>query len=90
MFAHLTPRPIRVGLLDFGDGRSFLQAPLEPVNRQFRDQLIQRLRDDGFEVVQILMAAYMSAEMGKTLEFPPKGLEAFVPAVAKGAWNPGH
>ncbi|HKC80380.1 MAG TPA: gfo/Idh/MocA family oxidoreductase, partial [Gemmatimonadaceae bacterium] len=44
--------------------------------------------DDGFEVVQILMAAYMSAEMGKTLEFPPKGLEAFVPAVAKGAWNP--
>jgi len=50
-FAHLRPRPIRVGLLDFGDGRDFLQAPLEPVNRQFRDQLTQRLRDDGFEVV---------------------------------------
>ena len=45
--------------------------------------------DDGFEVVQILMAAYMSAETGRTLEFPPKGLESFVPAVAKGAWNPG-
>ena len=45
--------------------------------------------EDGVEVVQILMAAYMSAEMGRTLEFPPKGLESFVPAVAKGAWNPG-
>ena len=44
--------------------------------------------DDGYEVVQILMAAYMSAESGQTLEFPPKGLEAFVPAVAKGKWNP--
>ena len=38
-------------MLDFGDGRSFLQAPLEPVNRQFRDALIQRLETDGFEVV---------------------------------------
>ncbi|HMI45961.1 MAG TPA: Gfo/Idh/MocA family oxidoreductase, partial [Gemmatimonadaceae bacterium] len=45
--------------------------------------------DDGFEVVQILMAAYMSAETGRTLEFPPKGLESFIPAVAKGSWNPG-
>jgi hypothetical protein len=40
-------------------------------------------------VVQILMAAYMSAERGQTLEFPPQGLESFVPAVAKGTWNPG-
>ena len=32
--------------------------------------------DDGFEVVQILMAAYMSAKKGKTMEFPPAGLEA--------------
>ncbi len=44
--------------------------------------------DDGLEVVQILMAAYMSAESGQTLEFPPKGLDSFVPAVAKGTWNP--
>ena len=51
MLAHLSHRPIRVGVLDFGDGRSFLQAPLEPVNRQFRDALIQRLETDGFEVV---------------------------------------
>ena len=44
--------------------------------------------EDGVEVVQILMAAYMSAEQGKTLEFPPEGLDAFVPEVAKGNWNP--
>ena len=44
--------------------------------------------EDGLEVVKILMAAYMSAERGQTLEFPPKDLEGFVPAVAKGAWKP--
>ena len=44
--------------------------------------------DDGVEVVKILMAAYMSAEQGRTLAFPRKGLEAFVPAVAKGIWKP--
>ena len=44
--------------------------------------------DDGVEVVKILMTAYMSAEQGKTLEFPPKGLEAFVPSVARGTWKP--
>ena len=27
-------------------------------------------------------------EQGKTLGFPPKGLETFVPAVAKGTWKP--
>ena len=44
--------------------------------------------EDGLEVVQILMAAYMSAQKGQTLEFPPAGLDAFVPDVAKGAWKP--
>jgi len=34
------------------------------------------------------MAAYMSAEQDKTIQFPPEGLEDFVPAVAKGEWNP--
>ncbi len=38
--------------------------------------------DDGVEVVKILMAAYMSAEQGKTLAFPPTGLAKFVPQVA--------
>jgi predicted dehydrogenase len=43
---------------------------------------------DGLEVVRMLMAAYQSAEQGRTLEFPPDGLDDFVPAVARGAWNP--
>jgi predicted dehydrogenase len=44
--------------------------------------------EDGLEVVQLLMAAYQSAEQGRTLEFPPPGLDAFVPAVARGTWKP--
>jgi predicted dehydrogenase len=43
--------------------------------------------DDGLDVVKILMAAYQSAEQGKTLAFPPRGLDRFVPAVARGEWN---
>lgn len=44
--------------------------------------------DDGFEVVQILMTAYKSAEEGRTLDFPPRGLDKFKPAVARGKWKP--
>jgi predicted dehydrogenase len=44
--------------------------------------------DDGVEVVQTLMAAYMSAEQGCTLSFPPDQLGTFVPAVARGSWRP--
>jgi predicted dehydrogenase len=44
--------------------------------------------DDGLEVVQVLMTAYKSAESGRTLEFPPRGLDQFVPAVASGTWKP--
>jgi predicted dehydrogenase len=44
--------------------------------------------DDGLETVKVLMTAYQSAEQGKTLDFPPPGIETFVPAVAKGTWKP--
>lgn len=44
--------------------------------------------DDGVDVMRVLMAAYMSAEQGRTLDFPPRGLDRFVPAVAKGEWRP--
>jgi predicted dehydrogenase len=44
--------------------------------------------DDGVEVVKMLMTAYMSAEAGRTVPFPAKGVEKFVPAVAKGTWKP--
>ncbi len=44
--------------------------------------------DDGLDVVRVLMTAYQSAEQGRTLDFPPKGLDTFIPAVAKGTWKP--
>ncbi len=44
--------------------------------------------DDGLDVVRMLMTAYQSAEQGKTLEFPPRGLDKFVPKVASGEWRP--
>jgi predicted dehydrogenase len=44
--------------------------------------------NDGVNVTELLMTAYMSAEQEATLAFPPPGLDAFVPAVARGEWNP--
>jgi predicted dehydrogenase len=52
-----------------------------------RGETPQLTFDDGVEVVKLLMTAYMSAEQGKTLDFPPRGLGKFVPTVAKGEWN---
>ena len=43
---------------------------------------------DGLNVTELLMTAYMSAEQEKTITFPPPDLDSFVPAVAKGEWNP--
>lgn len=43
---------------------------------------------DGLNVTELLMTAYMSAEQEKTIPFPPPDLDSFVPAVAKGEWNP--
>ena len=43
---------------------------------------------DGVEVVRVLMAAYQSAESGRTVSYPPRGLDRFVPAVARGEWRP--
>jgi predicted dehydrogenase len=44
--------------------------------------------DDGVEVVKMLMAAYQSAEQGRTVRFPPAGIDNFVPKVAQGTWKP--
>jgi len=43
---------------------------------------------DGLNVTQLLMTAYMSAEEGRTISFPPPNLDGFLPAVARGEWNP--
>jgi predicted dehydrogenase len=44
--------------------------------------------DDGLRVVKVLMTAYMSAEQGKTIDFPGPGIDTFIPAVAQGTWKP--
>jgi predicted dehydrogenase len=55
----------------------------------FRDgrQPDEDLRD-GLLVTEMLMAAYLSAEEGRTVTFPVANLDEFVPAVARGTWDP--
>src|SRR5438132_11643868 len=43
---------------------------------------------DGLDVVRLLMAGYLSAEQGRTIDFPPAGLDTFIPTVAPGTWKP--
>ncbi len=43
---------------------------------------------DGVAVVEQLMAAYMSAEQDRAVSWPVDDIDTFVPAVARGAWNP--
>jgi predicted dehydrogenase len=43
--------------------------------------------EDGLEVTKLLMACYMSAEQGRRIDWEPEGLDAFVPAVARGEWR---
>jgi predicted dehydrogenase len=64
----------------------------EAENRHFVQAFLKGTRpaytwDDGVDVVRILMTAYMSAEQGRTLSFPPRGLDKFVPKVARGEWR---
>ncbi|CAN5716320.1 Gfo/Idh/MocA family oxidoreductase [soil metagenome] len=63
------------------ENRHFVRAFLgkEPLKLSF---------DDGLEVVKLLMTAYQSAEERRTLEYPPEGLDTFIPAVARGEWKP--
>ena len=39
--------------------------------------------DDGLAVVEMLIALYRSAEIGKVVKFPLKGLEKYIPPVAR-------
>lgn len=43
---------------------------------------------DGLEVTELLMTAYRSAEEERTIEFQPGALLDYIPAVARGTWNP--
>ncbi len=42
---------------------------------------------DGLEVTELLMTAYMSAELERTIEFRPEGLDTYIPLVAQGLWK---
>lgn len=44
--------------------------------------------EDGLEVTRLLMACYMAAERGERLQYPPAGLDEYVPEPARGAWDP--
>ncbi len=44
--------------------------------------------EDGVDVVRLLMAAYRSSELGRTLDYPPRGIDRYVPPVARGTWRP--
>lgn len=65
----------------------------EGENRHFVRAFLQGTRpaltfEDGLEVVELLMAAYKSAEMRRTVPLPARGLESFKPLVAQGKWRP--
>jgi predicted dehydrogenase len=43
---------------------------------------------DGVAVMEMLMALYRSAELGRTVSLPDEELEGYVPPVARGEWRP--
>jgi len=65
----------------------------EDENRYFVDCFLKGERpeenfSDGLNVTELLMAAYMSAELGATVDFQSVDLENYIPPVARGEWNP--
>jgi predicted dehydrogenase len=65
----------------------------EPENRHMVERFLAGERpsenfDDGVNVTELLMTAYMSVEQERAIAFPPPDLESYVPAVARGEWNP--
>ena len=62
-------------------------------NRHMVQSFLKNLRpeetfDDGVAVTELLMAAYKSAEIDAAVELEGASLDEFVPAVARGVWNP--
>lgn len=58
------------------------------VDSFLRGQVSEESWEDGLLVTQLLMSCYMSAEKKRKIQFPPPGLEDFVPQVAQGVWDP--
>jgi L-fucose/D-arabinose isomerase len=84
---HLQHRKTRVGVLDFGDGREYLQGPLEPTNRRFREQLVRRLEAGGFEVIaddEVIWQNDMAVRSGRRIA--AAGADAVVFNFSVWAW----
>ncbi len=64
-----------------GENRHFVRAFL-------RGEKPSLTWDDGLDVVKLLMTAYQSAEQGKTIRYPGRKLDRYVPKVARGTWKP--
>jgi predicted dehydrogenase len=58
------------------------------VNAFLRGERPRENFDDGVNVTELLMTAYLSAERGASVDFAGASLEDYVPAVARRAWNP--
>lgn len=58
------------------------------VERFRRDERPIETFEDGVAVMEILMALYHSAELGRTIALPCEELEGYVPPVARGEWRP--
>lgn len=64
-----------------GENRHFVRCFLDGIQPELNFHA-------GLEVVELLMTAYMSAETERTIYWKPENLDTFVPAVARGTWNP--
>ncbi len=53
-----------------------------------RGQAPRETWEDGLLVTELLMACYLSSELGETIAFPVPDLESYVPSVAAGRWDP--
>jgi predicted dehydrogenase len=81
------------GLMPFV-GNEAAEYGYEGENRHFVNCFARGVQPEldlraGLDVTELLMACYMSAEEERTLDWKPDGLDAFVPAVARGSWRPG-
>jgi predicted dehydrogenase len=64
-----------------GENRYFINCFLE-------GKMPEENFQDGLEVTELLMTAYMSAEQERTIEFRPPDLDTYIPPVARGDWKP--
>ena len=92
-------RPLLVALLMGGVVVSALPADAAPVTRvpgksieiyspyQGQSTCNPAPKAGTLALSKLLMAAYRSAEEGRTLDLPADGIEHFQPAVARGEWR---